>query len=75
MKAARLLRLLAVMALPLSLAACLEVDQHPPYVNGAYAGQPDNQPQQVAFKGDRAAWEKAIAARVQGQDEFRRTRQ
>jgi hypothetical protein len=57
-----------------SLAGCLEVEQHAPFVNGAYAGQIDNQPQQVAFKGDRGAWEAAIAARVQVQDEFRRAK-
>jgi hypothetical protein len=73
MKAARMLRL-ATILVAVSLAGCLEVEQHAPYLHGAYAAQIDSQPQQFAFKGDRAAWEAAITARVQVQDEFRRAK-
>ena len=65
----------ALIVLPLLLlSGCLEVEQHPPYVNGAYAGQKDSQPFQRAFKNDPAAWTAAITARVQGQNEYRRTK-
>jgi hypothetical protein len=58
----------------LLLAGCLEVDQHPPYVNGAYAGKKDSQPFQRAFGNDPLAWSTAIATRVQSQNEYRRAK-
>ena len=72
--AARLVRLCAAAMLTLPLCACLEVDQHPPYANGGYAGQQDNRPSQIAFKNDQAAWNSALAARVQSQNEYRRAK-
>jgi hypothetical protein len=43
------------------------------YKQGQYQGKPDTRPWDGdAFKGDRAAWEKAIKARNEGQDEYSR---
>ena len=54
------------------LCGCLEVDQHPPYVNGAYAGKHDNLPAQARFKGDKLAWNAAVSDRNLRQNEYNR---
>lgn len=54
------------------LAGCLEVDQHPPWVNGQYAGKKDNRPQQVQFHNDKLGWWGRISNRNQLQNEFNR---
>lgn len=60
------------LAAPL-LAGCLEIDQHPGWVRGAYAGKPDNLPEQANFHGDRLAWNAAITNRNHRQNEYNRT--
>ncbi|HVE54684.1 MAG TPA: hypothetical protein VNB23_14985 [Ramlibacter sp.] len=57
----------------LLLAGCLEVEQHPPWRQGAYDGKPDNLPQQKHFHGDRLAWMAKITDRNWLQDEYGRT--
>jgi hypothetical protein len=71
MTAARLL--LAVSAL-LLLPGCLEVEQHPAWQAGQYAGKPDNLPPQAHFHHDRLAWMGALLNRNQLQNEYLRTR-
>jgi hypothetical protein len=55
------------------LAGCLEVEQHPPWREGAYDGKPDNLPQQKHFHGDRLAWNATLTNRNWLQDEYGRT--
>ena len=62
----------ALLALAGLLAGCLEVEQHPPYVKRAFAGQRDNRAADVTFKGDNAAWKKAVDERNRGQNEYNR---
>jgi len=66
-------RFLAAMLLPLLLGGCLEVEQHPTWIDGKYDGKPDNLPQRAHFHGDRLAWNAAIADRNQLQSEYQRT--
>jgi hypothetical protein len=54
-------------------AGCGESTQVTVYKQGQYQGKPDKQPwDNDLFKGDRAAWEKAIKARTDGQNEYTR---
>jgi hypothetical protein len=62
-----------LLIVPLLLAGCLEVEQHPAWRNGQYAGKRDQQPYQVHFHNDRLAWWAHIANRNQGQNEFNRS--
>lgn len=65
----------AAAALALALAACGERPQVVDYKQGKYAGKPDTPAYQAApFNGDRAAWERALATRAQGQNEYQRIR-
>lgn len=57
----------------LLLAGCLEVQQHPLWRHGAYAGKKDNLPQQRLYHGDRMAWISTIQNRNWLQDEYPRT--
>jgi hypothetical protein len=59
--------------LPLLLSGCLEAEQHPKWINGEYAGKPDNLPYQVNFHNDKLAWAAAIANRNSLQNEYART--
>jgi hypothetical protein len=59
--------------LPLLLCGCLEIEQHPKWVNGEYAGKKDNLPYQVNFHNDRLAWTAAITNRNHLQNEYGRT--
>ena len=55
------------------LAGCLEVEQHPPYANGAYDGKPDDLPEKVFFRGDAQAWLRQISGqRLPQQNEYNR---
>jgi hypothetical protein len=65
-------KLCAALLVPLSLCGCLEVEQHPPWVHGEYAGKPDNRPFQVLFHNDRLAWFAAIHDRNVKQNEYNR---
>ena len=58
----------------LLLAGCLEVDQHPAYADGAYAGKKDDLPYQRAFASHEATWRAAQKARNELQNEYRRTK-
>lgn len=60
-------------ALPLLLAGCLDVEQHPPWRAGQYDGKPDSLPQHAYFENDRLAWNAAIANRNHLQNEYERT--
>jgi len=64
---------LAVAAvLPFAVAGCGE-QQVTVYKQGQYQGKPDKQPwENDQFKGDKLAWEKAIKARNDMQDETSR---
>lgn len=68
------LKLMAAALLATQLCGCLEVDQNPPYVNGAYAGKRDNLPAQARFHGDKLAWNAAISDRNLGQNEYNRAK-
>lgn len=61
------------LALPLLLAGCLEVDQHPKWLRGEYAGKEDHRPYQVRFHNDRLAWSARIQNRVMQQNEYNRS--
>ena len=65
-------RLIVMALLALSLAACLEVEQHPPWLHGYYDGKPDNMPFQRNYHGDRLAWNAAIDNRNRQQSEYNR---
>ena len=59
--------------LPLTLlAGCLEVDQHPPWVKGQYAGKKDNRQYQVHFHNSKLAWWAANNNRNAYQNEYNR---
>ncbi len=56
------------------LAGCGEKQAVTVYKQGQYQGKPDKQPWDNAqFKNDKVAWEKAIKARTDGQNEYTRT--
>jgi len=57
----------------LLLAGCLEVEQHPPWRQGAYDGKEDNLQQQRFFHGDKLAWTATLHNRNGLQDEYART--
>lgn len=66
------LRLAIAAALALALTGCLEVEQHPAWVNGKYAGKPDNRVAQVSFHNDKLEWKAAILNRNLQQNEYNR---
>ena len=68
------LKLAACALVALPLCGCLEVDQNPPYVDGAYAGKHDNLPAQSRFRGDKVAWNMALSGRILGQNEYNRAK-
>ena len=60
-------------AVLLLAAGCGESPTVTVYKQGQYQGKPDTRPWDGAtFNGDRAAWEKAIKARNEGQNEYSR---
>ena len=67
------MRAFLAVLLALPLVGCLEVDQHPPYVNGHYDGKPDDLPERAVFNGDAQAWAAAIGNRQMSQNEYNRT--
>lgn len=71
MKPARLAALAALTAL---LSGCLEVEQHPAWVDGQIAGKRDNLPYQVLFHNDKLAWSAAIQDRTLKQNEYNRAK-
>jgi hypothetical protein len=68
-----LLAIAAAVALAGVAAGCGEKPSVTVYKQGQYQGKPDKQPwDNDQFKGDRGAWEKAIKARNEGQNEYAR---
>lgn len=65
----------AWLAAALLLGGCLEVEQHPKWVDGKYAGKRDNLPSQVYFHSDKLFWSAAISDRNHKQNEYLRTMQ
>lgn len=60
-------------ALTVVFAGCGEKSQVTVYKQGQYQGKPDKQPwDNDQFKNDKVAWEKAIKARNDGQNEYTR---
>jgi hypothetical protein len=58
----------------LAMAGCGEKTSVTVYKQGQYQGKPDKQPwDNDQFKGDQLAWDKAIKARNNGQNEYART--
>lgn len=68
----KIMRLLWTLPAALLLAGCLEVEQHPGWIDGQYNGKRDSPPQQVRFGNDKAAWSAAIAKRNRLQNEYGR---
>jgi len=60
-------------ALAMLLSGCLEVEQHPGWVDGQYAGKPDNRAPQRSFHNDKMAWNAAISNRALHQNEYNRS--
>ncbi|AVR96260.1 hypothetical protein [Pseudoduganella armeniaca] len=65
-------RWLAAACLPVLLCGCLEVDQHPGWKEGQYAGKRDNRHFQTRFHGDRFSWLAALMNRNDKQNEYNR---
>ena len=64
---------IVILCLPLALlAGCLEVDQHPNWVHGMYAGKKDDRPFLRRFHNDKLAWWGAISNRNMNQNEYNR---
>ena len=61
-------------ALAVLLAGCLEVDQHPAYANGAYAGKQDNRSEDTTFRKDKAAQQAALVDRTKAENEYNRVK-
>jgi outer membrane lipoprotein SlyB len=63
-----------IVALPLALAlsGCLEVEQHPAWVKGQYAGKKDPRHFQTLFHNDKLSWGAAIVNRNNQQNEYNR---
>ncbi len=69
----RLLAMTAATGIALALAGCGESTQVTVYKQGQYQGKPDKRPwENDLFKGDKLAWEQAIKARNERQDETSR---
>lgn len=61
----------AAAALALAAAGCGEKPTVTVYKQGQYQGKPDTRPwDNEFFKGDKAAWEKAVNSRTLGQNEY-----
>jgi hypothetical protein len=66
--------IIAGLAIGLLIAGCGEKPTATVYKKGEYSGKPDTQPWAgEPFKGDRLAWERAIKARTNGQNEYSRS--
>jgi hypothetical protein len=66
------LRYAIAAALAVMLSGCLEVKQHPGWINGEYAGKRDNRSAEVKFHNDKLAWTAAMADRAMRQNEYNR---
>lgn len=64
----------AAVALAFAVAGCGERPQVVQYKQGTYQGKPDKPPYEGApFSGNKAEWDRAIKARNQNQNEYKRT--
>ena len=61
-----------ILALPLLLTGCLEVEQFPGWLHGEYAGKEDQRHFQARFHNDRLAWSATIQNRAMQQNEYNR---
>lgn len=68
----KLLKLIAALPLALSLSGCLEVEQHPAWIKGQYAGKKDPRHFQTLFHNDKLSWNAAIVNRNNQQNEYNR---
>jgi hypothetical protein len=69
----KVLALAIAAVLPFAAAGCGEQQAVTVYKQGQYQGKPDKQPwDNDQFKGDKVAWEKAVKARNNGQNEYTR---
>jgi uncharacterized lipoprotein YehR (DUF1307 family) len=69
----KVLALAIASALAFAAAGCGEQQAVTVYKQGQYQGKPDKQPwDNDQFKGDKVAWEKAVKARNNGQNEYTR---
>ena len=66
------LHLVAALPLALALSGCLEVEQHPAWVKGQYAGKTDPRHYQTLFHNDKLSWNAAIVNRNNQQNEYNR---
>jgi hypothetical protein len=66
------LRILCALVPLALLSGCLEVDQHPNWVRGQYAGKTDNRQFETHFHKDKLAWFGTIQNRNMGQNEYNR---
>lgn len=64
---------LPLLATALLLAGCLEVEQHPGWSRGDYAGKREPRVAQRHFHGDRLAWNAEVINRNRLQNEYLRT--
>jgi hypothetical protein len=62
----------AILALPLLLSGCLEVEQFPGWLHGEYAGKEDQRHFQQRFHNDRLAWSATVQNRAMKQNEYNR---
>ncbi len=69
----KVLALAIAAALPFVAAGCGEQQSVTVYKQGQYQGKRDKEPwDNDQFKGDKVAWEKAVKARNDGQNEYTR---
>jgi hypothetical protein len=69
----KVLALAIAAALPFAAVGCGEQQAVTIYKQGQYQGKRDKEPwDNDQFKGDKVAWEKAVKARNDGQNEYTR---
>lgn len=68
----RRLPVLAGLSTLLLLGGCLEVEQHPSWVQGQYNGKTDDMPAQKNFGGNVLRWNATITDRNHLQNEYNR---
>ena len=68
----RAAKLTVVLLLSTLLGGCLEVNQHPGWIRGQYAGKHDDRQFQRLFHNDKLSWNAAIVNRNNQQNEYNR---
>lgn len=63
---------LASLSALLLLGGCLEVEQHPPWVQGKYNGKTETMPAQKNFGGNVLRWNATLTDRNHLQNEYNR---